>query len=51
MGLMAIAMSFLRAPDHKEVDSIDQDIGDEHKEQPAGAILVTARGEEIRCTV
>jgi uncharacterized membrane protein YfcA len=51
MGLMAVSMSFLRAPDHKEVDSMDRDIGEEHLEQPAGTTLVTAQGEEIKYTV
>jgi uncharacterized membrane protein YfcA len=51
MGLLAIAMSFLRAPDLKEVESLDRDIGEEHREQPAGTTLVTAQGEEIKYTV
>ena len=51
MGLLAVSMSFLRAPDHKEVETLDRDIGDEHREQPAGTILVTAQGEEIKYTV
>jgi uncharacterized membrane protein YfcA len=44
-------MSFLRAPDHKGVESIDSSIEQEHQEQPAGTTLVTAQGEEIKYTV
>jgi uncharacterized membrane protein YfcA len=51
MGLLAIAMSFLKAPDLKEVESLDRDIGEEHREQPASTTLVTAQGEEIKYTV
>jgi uncharacterized membrane protein YfcA len=51
MGLMAIAMNFLRTPDRKEIESLDRKIGDEHREAHAGTTLLTAQGEEIKYTV
>jgi uncharacterized membrane protein YfcA len=51
MGLMAVAMSFLRAPGPQEIDLLNRDITREHREQPGSTILVTAQGEEIQYTV
>lgn len=50
MGLIAVAITFLRAPDHDETERLDRDISEDFG-RAAETILVTAEGEEIRYTV
>ncbi|MFQ5605455.1 MAG: sulfite exporter TauE/SafE family protein [bacterium] len=50
-GLLAIAISFLRAPDQKEVAGLDDAIEKEYGGENAESCLVTRDGEEIRYTV
>ncbi len=51
VGLFAVAISFLRAPDHTEVRLLDTKIKEDFSEKNAETCLVTATGEEIRYTV
>ncbi len=51
MGLFAIALSFLRAPEQKDVARMDAFIVQEYGGERAETSLVTAEGEEIRYTV
>lgn len=51
MGLFAVALSFLRAPSHRDVSVLDNAIGDEHREKPAQTCLVSADGERLCYTV
>lgn len=51
MGLLAIAMSFLRTPTPKEIENLDQGIEDEYGKDKGQRCLVTAGGEEICYTV
>ena len=51
VGLFAIAISFLRAPDHEEVMRLDNAIEKEYGGEKAQTCLVTRDGEEIRYTV
>ena len=50
MGLLAVALSFLRTPDSKDVGRADKAIHDQGAER-AETCLVTAEGEEICYTV
>ena len=50
VGLFAIAISFLRSPDHKEVASLDNAIQKEYGGEKAQTVLTTSDGEEIRYT-
>ncbi|NVM25254.1 MAG: sulfite exporter TauE/SafE family protein [Desulfobacterales bacterium] len=51
VGLFAVATSFLRAPEHKDVMRMDRGIEDEYGGDRGEACLNTARGEEICYTV
>lgn len=51
VGLFAVALSFLRAPEHKDVARMDALILQEYGGEKAETSLVTADGEEIRYTV
>ena len=51
MGLLALALSFLRTPEAKDVGRADKAIKDEYGGESAETRLVTAEGEEIRYTV
>ncbi|MFQ5751069.1 MAG: sulfite exporter TauE/SafE family protein [bacterium] len=51
IGLFVIAISFLRAPEHAQVESLDQAIDKEYGGEKAETCLVTRDGEEIRYTV
>ena len=51
MGLFAVALSFLRTPEHEEVDRMDDVIDEEYGGEKAETFLVTAEGEEIRYKV
>ncbi|MFQ5769679.1 MAG: TSUP family transporter, partial [bacterium] len=51
IGLLVIAISFLRAPEHAQVESLDQAIDKEYGGEKAETCLVTRDGEEIRYTV
>jgi len=46
-GLLAIAISFLRAPDHEGVEGLDDAIQKEYGGEKAETCLVTREGEEI----
>jgi uncharacterized protein len=50
MGLIAVALSFLTAPDHDEIERLDRSIDDEAESGPWSTV-VTADGEEIRYVV
>lgn len=50
VGLFAVALSFLRAPDEEDVERMDAHIRETYAET-AETCLVTADGEEIRYTV
>lgn len=50
-GLLAIAISFLRAPDHDGVEGLDDAIQKEYEGEKAETCLVTREGEEIRYSV
>lgn len=50
-GLLAIAISFLRAPDHEGVEGLDDAIQKEYGGEKAETCLVTKEGEEICYTV
>lgn len=51
VGLFAIALSFLRSPDHEEVTLLDNAIQAKYGGPNAQTTLVTRDGEEIRYTV
>jgi len=51
MGLFAVAISFLRSPEHSDVRRMDTDIETEYGGEKAQTVLTTASGEEIRYTV
>lgn len=51
VGLFAVAASFLRSPEHKDVEWLDAAIREEYGGDNARTSLVTASGEEIRYTV
>ncbi|MEA3336291.1 MAG: sulfite exporter TauE/SafE family protein [Chloroflexota bacterium] len=51
VGLFAIALSFLRAPDHRDVVIMDDVIEDEYGGDKAETCLVTSDGEQICYTV
>lgn len=51
VGLFAIAISFLRAPDHSDVAQLDTTIKLDYGGKNAKTILTTREGEEIRYTV
>jgi len=51
VGLFAVALSFLRAPEHKDVARMDGAIAEEYGGNRAKTCLVTADGEQIRYTV
>jgi hypothetical protein len=51
VGLFAVALSFLRAPEHKDIVRMDEAIQDEYGGEKAETSLVTAEGEEIRYTL
>ena len=51
MGLFAVAISFLRSPEHNDVRRMDADIETEYGGEKAQSVLTTASGEEIRYTV
>ena len=50
-GLFAIALSFLRTPDHEDVELLDSYIENTYGGEQAKTTLVTAEGEEIRYRV
>lgn len=51
IGLLGISISFLRAPDHKDVSEIDLSIKNTYETIKPQTVLITAQGEEIRYTV
>lgn len=51
VGLVAVALSFLRSPAKEEVDALDAAIAREHDGGRGESVVVTAAGEEIRFTV
>jgi uncharacterized membrane protein YfcA len=51
VGLFAVAASFLRTPEHKDVVRMDSHIHKEYGGEKAETCLVTAEGEEIRYKV
>ena len=51
VGLFAVALSFLRAPEHKDVKRMDAAIEEEYGGEKAETCLLTAEGEEIQYTV
>ncbi len=51
MGLFAIAVTFLRTPEHKDVERMDEDIQEEYGGVKAETCLITREGDEIRYTV
>jgi len=51
VGLFAVALSFLRAPEPEDVVLLDQAILEEYGGERAESSLVTAEGEEIRYKV
>jgi uncharacterized membrane protein YfcA len=51
VGLFAIALSFLRAPDHHDVVIMDDVIEDEYGGDKAETCLITSDGEQICYTV
>ncbi|KKK70308.1 hypothetical protein LCGC14_2925290 [marine sediment metagenome] len=51
MGLFAVAIAFLRAPEHKEVELLDHAIEQEYGGEKSETCLITSEGEEIRYTV
>ena len=51
MGLFAVALSFLRAPDEEETRRLDRGVTEEYGGARAEACIITAEGEEIRYTV
>ena len=51
VGLFAVALSFLRAPEHKDVKRMDAAIEEEYGGEKAETCLLTAEGEKIHYTV
>ncbi len=51
VGLFAIAVSFLRSPDHEDVALMDAAIQEKYGGPQAETCLITSDGEEIRYTV
>ena len=51
MGLLAVAINFLREPGDDEVHRLDVSIEEDYGGEKAETILLTADGEEIRYTV
>jgi len=51
VGLFVVALSFLRTPDHEEVDRFDNAIDEEYGGEKTETILTTSDGAEIRYTV
>lgn len=51
VGLFAVALSFLRAPEQKDVVRMDDAIDEEYGGEKAETSLIAADGEEIRYTV
>ena len=51
VGLFAVALSFLRAPEHKDVVRMNHAIDEEYGGEKAETCLVTAEGEEVCYTV
>ncbi len=51
VGLFAIALSFLHAPEHKDVSRMDQAIEQEYGGDSAETCLITTEGEQICYTV
>lgn len=51
VGLFAVAASFLRAPEHKDVARMDDAINQEYGGEKAETCLVTAEGEQVCYTV
>ncbi len=51
MGLIAVALTFLRAPDHEELERLDQGVEADFGAGVGETSLVTAEGEEISYTV
>ncbi len=51
IGLVAVALSFLRSPGHGEVERLDNSIRDEYGNDKGKTSLVTAEGETITYTV
>jgi uncharacterized membrane protein YfcA len=51
MGLFAIAVTFLRTPEHKDVEWTGEDIQEECGGVKAETCLITREGDEIRYTV
>jgi uncharacterized membrane protein YfcA len=51
VGLFAVAVSFLRAPEHKDVVLMDEAIDQEYGGEKAETCLTTAQGEQVCYTV
>ncbi len=51
VGLFAVALSFLRAPEHKDVVRMDNAIEEEYGGEQAETCLTSAKGEQICYTV
>ncbi len=51
VGLFAVALSFLRAPEHKDVVRLDDAIEKEYGGEKAETCLITAEGEQVCYTV
>jgi uncharacterized membrane protein YfcA len=51
VGLFAVAVSFLRTPEHKDVVRMDDAIEEEYGGELSETSLITAEGEEIRYRV
>jgi hypothetical protein len=51
VGLFAVALSFLRAPEHKDVVRMAEAIQQEYGGEKAETCLVTAEGEQVCYTV
>jgi len=50
-GLFAVAASFLRSPEHKDIVRLDDAINEEYGGEKGDVHLITADGEEIHYTV
>jgi uncharacterized membrane protein YfcA len=51
VGLMGVALSFIKAPDEKDVSKLDLAIHHDFGGEKAKTVIKTAKGEEIRYTV
>jgi len=51
VGLFAVAASFLRSPEHKDIVRLDDAINEEYGGEKGDVHLITADGEEIHYTV